>query len=29
MAKKPQTPKTAKALKHPDASRKNIPTVEY
>jgi adenine-specific DNA-methyltransferase len=29
MAKKPKTPLSVETLKHPDATRKNIPTAEY
>ena len=29
MAKKPKSPKTIEALKHDEATRKNIPTAEY
>jgi len=29
MAKKPKTPLTVEALKHDEATRKNIPTAEY
>jgi adenine-specific DNA-methyltransferase len=29
MAKKPATPKTIESLRHPEASRKNIPTAEH
>ena len=29
MAKKPPTAKTVEALKHEEATRKNIPTAEY
>jgi len=29
MARKPKTPLSVEALKHDDATRKNIPTAEY